>query len=563
MCLIEAALHVFEGIDIAAVTPKMKITLARRGYHPRKQSQNYSLMPMSLDAGSKFFLCFLFCLSLHCCLIVCMRCLTADVMGIVVHAFPARDVYMEGTMRHGRDYVIVDHSKRPILLTLWKDFESIKGCVIDEAMPTMPIIIAMRVRVLTENYISLSTQPSSIILVAPDGLEARELDCWCERNVSELVHMIFDNKSYADPAILLPPVRAPTLIAISSVASFTRFSFFSNDFVFSCWLFPFACVGYGLDFFIHDDTGYVSVVTLGAEAEKIIGLSAFQLYQTVDDGFFGLYKQVHRHLEQKNLLCYIKHSSDVIRSTAIAKFTVVTCYLYIPSSGDDTVIGNGEDDDGAGPCGGKFKKLLIFSGNDYLGLSSHPTVIKAAVKAAQLHGMGPRGSALICSYTNNHRLLESALADLKKKEDCLLCPAGFAANMALITAVGSVGLVLAEGGKPKRDERVAIFSDALNHASNIDGIRLAEKQGSLVNIERLYWSLYWRLRLTITFLASMLLVSANSKCSSEIQMSPWSSTRKNTCIPTPVPYIPCCFNFRNQRHGNHVSMASYISPLIY
>ncbi|XP_071913113.1 uncharacterized protein [Coffea arabica] len=148
----------------------------------------------------------------------------SDVMGIVVHAFPARDVYMEGTMRHGRDYVIVDHIKRPILLTLWKDFESIEGCVIDEAMPTMPIIIAMRVRVLTENYISLSTQPSSVILVAPDGLEARELDCWCERNISELVHMIFDNKSYTDPAILLPPVRAPTLTAISSVASFTRFS---------------------------------------------------------------------------------------------------------------------------------------------------------------------------------------------------------------------------------------------------------------------------------------------------------------------------------------------------
>ncbi|XP_071923554.1 uncharacterized protein [Coffea arabica] len=100
-----------------------------------------------------------------------------DVMGIVVHAFPAQDVYMEGTMRHGRDYVIVDHSKRPILLTLWEDFESIEGCVIDEAMPTMPIIIAMRVRVLTENYISLSTQPSSVILVAPDVLEARELDC--------------------------------------------------------------------------------------------------------------------------------------------------------------------------------------------------------------------------------------------------------------------------------------------------------------------------------------------------------------------------------------------------
>ncbi|XP_071905923.1 uncharacterized protein [Coffea arabica] len=338
--------------------------------------------------------------------------------------------------------------------------------------------------------ISLSTQPSSVILVALDVLEARELDCWCERNVLELVHMIFDNKSYVDPAILLPHVRAPTLTAISSVASFTRFLLVNNE--------------------------------------------------------EPLSSHIHSLVPITNCLRTFVSNASV---SAMPR--------------DDTVIGNGEDDDGAGPCGGKFKKLLIFSGNDYLGLSSHPTVIKAAVKAAQLHGMGPRGSALICSYTNNHRLLESALADLKKKEDCLLCPAGFAANMALITAVGSVGLLLAEGGKPKRDERVAIFSDALNHASIIDGIRLAEKQGSLVNIARSYWSLYWRLRLTITFLASMLLASANSKCSSEIQMSPWSSTRRNTCIHTPVPYIPCCFNFRNQQHRNHVSMASYISPLIY
>ncbi|XP_062098309.1 8-amino-7-oxononanoate synthase-like isoform X3 [Humulus lupulus] len=65
-----------------------------------------------------------------------------------------------------------------------------------------------------------------------------------------------------------------------------------------------------------------------------------------------------------------------------------------------------------------FKKLLLlFSGNDYLGLSSHPTIGKAAAaKAALKHGMGPRGSALICGYTNYHRLLESCLADLKRRK---------------------------------------------------------------------------------------------------------------------------------------------------
>lgn len=121
-------------------------------------------------------------------------------------------------------------------------------------------------------------------------------------------------------------------------------------------------------------------------------------------------------------------------------------------------------------------KLVLFSSNDYLGLSSHPAVRKAASEAARDYGMGPRGSALICGYTDYHRVLEAALADLKKKQDCLVCPTGFAANMAFMSALGSVSSLLAVGRKPSKDERVAIFSDALNHASIIDGIRLAERQ---------------------------------------------------------------------------------------
>ncbi|XP_016649810.1 PREDICTED: 8-amino-7-oxononanoate synthase-like [Prunus mume] len=139
---------------------------------------------------------------------------------------------------------------------------------------------------------------------------------------------------------------------------------------------------------------------------------------------------------------------------------------YMESTGDEEGTKN-------------FKILLLFSGNDYLGLGSHPTIGKAASKAALQHGMGPRVSALICGYTDYHRRLESGLADLQNKEDCLLCPTGFAANVALMVALGSVGSLLAADKTPLTHEKVAIFSDALNHVSIIDGIRLAQRQKSV------------------------------------------------------------------------------------
>lgn len=61
-------------------------------------------------------------------------------------------------------------------------------------------------------------------------------------------------------------------------------------------------------------------------------------------------------------------------------------------------------------------------------------------------------------------------------QDCLLCPTGFSANMAVMTALGSISSLLSHGKKPTEYERIAIFSDALNHASIIDGIRLLERQ---------------------------------------------------------------------------------------
>ena len=106
--------------------------------------------------------------------------------------------------------------------------------------------------------------------------------------------------------------------------------------------------------------------------------------------------------------------------------------------------------------------IKLFSLNDYLGLSTHPDVCAASSQAALAYGNGPRSSALVGGYTCYHRDLETALAQLKGTEDALLFPTGFAANLAIVSALASAG-------------DVDIFSDELNHASIIDGARLGKR----------------------------------------------------------------------------------------
>ena len=117
----------------------------------------------------------------------------------------------------------------------------------------------------------------------------------------------------------------------------------------------------------------------------------------------------------------------------------------------------------------KRRKLRLFSSNDYLGLGAHRRVRAAAARAAAAHGSGPRSSPLVCGYTRAHRELELGLASLKRTEECLLFPSGFAANLGTIPALAD-------------SSACEIFSDRLNHASIVDGCRLARSRGATITI---------------------------------------------------------------------------------
>lgn len=103
--------------------------------------------------------------------------------------------------------------------------------------------------------------------------------------------------------------------------------------------------------------------------------------------------------------------------------------------------------------------LLDLAGNDYLGLARHPEVTEAAGRAARVWGGGATGSRLVSGSTELHAELERELAAFCGFESALVFSSGYAANLAALTALAPPGSL--------------VVSDAGNHASLIDGCRLA------------------------------------------------------------------------------------------
>lgn len=108
------------------------------------------------------------------------------------------------------------------------------------------------------------------------------------------------------------------------------------------------------------------------------------------------------------------------------------------------------------------KTVLNFCANNYLGLSSHPSVIQAAKDAIDTHGYGMSSVRFICGTQDIHKELETKIAQFLGTEDTILYAAAFDANGGIF--------------EPIMHEQDAIISDELNHASIIDGIRLCKAQ---------------------------------------------------------------------------------------
>jgi len=114
------------------------------------------------------------------------------------------------------------------------------------------------------------------------------------------------------------------------------------------------------------------------------------------------------------------------------------------------------------PGGEADEKVVAFASNDYLGLSTHPAVVAAAHEALDRWGAGSGASRLVTGSRPVHALLERELAASKGAARAVVFPTGFAANLGVLGAFGDTGVLVA--------------SDELNHASIVDGARLARAE---------------------------------------------------------------------------------------
>ena len=124
------------------------------------------------------------------------------------------------------------------------------------------------------------------------------------------------------------------------------------------------------------------------------------------------------------------------------------------------------------------KPVLLLCSNNYLGLADHPRVREAAADAAMRWGVGGGASRLVSGTMTVHRRLEERLADFKGTPAALLFGSGYLANLGVIAALAGEGEV--------------VFSDELNHASIVDGCRLARAETFVyrhADVEHLAWGL--------------------------------------------------------------------------
>jgi len=130
------------------------------------------------------------------------------------------------------------------------------------------------------------------------------------------------------------------------------------------------------------------------------------------------------------------------------------------------------------------RKVRIFNSNDYLGLRHHPRLKKAEHEASEKYGAGPGAVRFISGTLKIHRDLEEKTAQFHNREACQIFSSAFAANLGSIFP-----LIQGQSKDSVVDSDVVVISDALNHRSIIDSIRLPNFQANRSRFSNIWISM--------------------------------------------------------------------------
>ncbi|GER42068.1 replication protein A 70 kDa DNA-binding subunit A [Striga asiatica] len=212
---------------------------------------------------------------------------TEDVMGIVVHALPLRDVSSGSNIK---DLIIVNAESRPMILTLWNDFAKEEDQQLASTRPTSKVVVAMRVRVTTFNLLSVTTTNATTIMINPPMAEAVTLKQWYIDHKEEVNHQL-ELKVYQDPEFLLPPPNESEIISVNSALNNLQTTSYWFTTCQNCkkglraqvgWIVKCTqCKAKGqveprcrFTLGIEDNTGHIQAVISGLEAEQLLPMTA-------------------------------------------------------------------------------------------------------------------------------------------------------------------------------------------------------------------------------------------------------------------------------------------------
>ncbi|CAA0830555.1 HXXXD-type acyl-transferase family protein [Striga hermonthica] len=325
-----------------------------------------------------------------------------NIMGVVVHALPVKGTAGSKT----RDIVIVNEEKRPMLFTLWNEFEENEGVQLSSTIPTGNIVLAMRIKVTTFNSLSLTTRLPTCILINPPMQEAINLKQWYIDHKTEVARLIEDN-AFANTSILLPPPNGNDVItvqaALRSLNKTVKATWVQGQVTMvtnqkSLWFS--ACghchtklevpVGWEMKCTICNGTGVLNALIYAEDAEKLIPFTAQQIYEAEKEGN-DLLSEIITGFWKKTITCFIRHYESDYGYT-MDSYAIVKLYLedeihgearqharmekqiaaeehlitptgsQIPFAGDDSPyfrMGKGAENQ---PTGSSTKRKLTFSG---------------------------------------------------------------------------------------------------------------------------------------------------------------------------------------------------------